>query len=177
MGTEGETTKRKIAEDVLKLFSKAVDEAADGIQIVDLDGYITYSNKAVERIYGFSHEEYEGKHVNEMNADPEIASRVILPTIKKEGRWAGELIVKHKDGYELPVWLSASMVKDKKGEPIAVVGIISDITEHKRAEEELKLSKEFVETILDSMDDAISIIDVRDFKIVGANRVFKTFMT
>lgn len=42
----------------------------------------------------------------------------------------------------------------------------------KRAEEDLKNSKQFLETVLNSVGDAISIIDVTDFTIVGANRSF-----
>ncbi len=42
----------------------------------------------------------------------------------------------------------------------------------KQAEVELKRSKEFVETILNSMHDSISLIDVHDFRIVGVNRTF-----
>ncbi len=129
---------RKQMEETLMLFSEAVKNAPDGVQIADLSGHIIYSNKATEEIYGFSPEEFRGKHVNEMNADPEIASKVIIPTIKESGRWVGELIVKHKDGRTFPVWLNASMVKNSKGKPIAMMGIIHDITERKRAEEAVK---------------------------------------
>ncbi len=118
----------------LRKLSTAVEEAPDGIQITDLDGYIIYSNKAVENIYGFSPDEFKGKHVNVMNMDPEFASNVIIPGIKETGRWVGELMVKHKDGREFPIWLNASMVKNSKGEPIAMVGIIRDITDLKEKE-------------------------------------------
>ena len=131
-------TERKLVDERLKLFSEAVENAPDGVQIVDLDGKIIYSNKAVEEIYGFSHEELKGKHVNEMNVEPEFAGNVIFPSIKETGRWAGELMVKHKDGRAFPVLLTASMVKNNKGEPIAMVGIIRDITEPKRIEESIK---------------------------------------
>ncbi|MBI2267817.1 MAG: PAS domain S-box protein, partial [Armatimonadetes bacterium] len=85
-------------EDRLRLFSTAVEEAPDGIQITDLNGFVLYSNKAVKRIYGFSPEELQGKHVNEMNADPDFASQVIIPAIRATGKWAGDLLVKHKSG-------------------------------------------------------------------------------
>ncbi len=65
IGTQGiarDITERKRVEESLKLFSEAVEGAPDGVQIVDLDGYITYSNRAVEEIYGFSHRELMGKH-------------------------------------------------------------------------------------------------------------------
>ncbi len=118
----------------LRKLSAAVEEAPDGIRITDLDGYIIYSNKATEKILGFSPEELKGKHVSELNVDPDFGSRVIIPSIKDTGRWTGELMQKRKDGKEIPVWLSASMVKDSKGEPIAMVGIIRDITDLKEKE-------------------------------------------
>ena len=131
-------TDRKKSEERLKLFSAAVEEALDAIQIVGLDGRIIYSNKAVEKIYGFTPEEYSGRNVNEMNADPEFAGKVILPAIKKEGYWAGELDVKHKDGRVFPIWLSTSLVKDLEGKPIAMLGVIRDMTERKKSEKDLK---------------------------------------
>ncbi len=135
---QAEIAERKRAERRLRLLCEAVEEAPDGIQIVDLDGRIIFSNKAVEAIYGFSSDEFKGKHVNEINVDPEFASKVIIPSIKETERWVGEIMVKHKDGRTFPIWLNASMIKDKKGKPLAMVGIIQDITERRRAEEALK---------------------------------------
>ncbi len=132
---QAEITERRNVEKKLKLLSVAVENAPDCVQIVDLDGYIIYSSRAAEDIYGFSREELIGRHVNEMNADPEFAGRVILPIIKETGRWVGELMVKHKNGRLFPIWLNASIVKDSKGEPIAMVGINRDITEHRKMEE------------------------------------------
>ncbi len=131
-------TDRKRAEGALKLFSEAVENAPDGVQITDMEGHIIYSNKSVEEIYGFSPEELKGKHVNEMNSDPEFASKMILPAIKETGRWFGELMVRHKNGKIFPILLTTSIVKNGKGEPIAMVGIIHDITKRKQAEEEIR---------------------------------------
>lgn len=48
------------------LLMRAVEYAPDGIQIIDIDGYIIYFNKAMQRIYGLSPQEYKGKHVRSM---------------------------------------------------------------------------------------------------------------
>jgi PAS domain S-box-containing protein len=50
--------------------------------------------------------------------------------------------------------------------------IIHDITERKKAEDLLIKSKEFNETVINSMNDAISVIDVNNFRIIDANSVF-----
>jgi two-component system NtrC family sensor kinase len=122
----------------LRKLSTAVEEAPDGIRITDPDGYIIYSNKATEEIVGFSPEELKGKHINELMVVPEFASNVIIPSIKDTGSWVGELIVRHKDGREIPISLNTSIVRNAKDMPIAMVGIFRDITDQKE-KENLKL--------------------------------------
>ncbi len=128
-------TVRKEEEQKLKLFSEAVEAANEGVQIIDLNGNIIFSNRAAEAIYGYSSYELKGKNFTEMNADPEFAGSAILQNLKENYEWTGELMMKHKDSRIFPVWLSISMIKDNEDEPLAFVGIISDLTERKRVEE------------------------------------------
>ncbi|CAG0982476.1 two-component system, NtrC family, sensor histidine kinase AtoS [Methanosarcinales archaeon] len=115
----------------LRKLSTAVEEAPDGIQITDMNGLIIYSNKAMEKIFGVSPDEFKGKHFEEIIADQEFGSKVIIPGIKDSGNWVGEVMVKHKDKQTFPILLNAYMVKDIKGEQIAMVGIIKDISMQK----------------------------------------------
>ncbi|MGE5173280.1 MAG: PAS domain S-box protein [Betaproteobacteria bacterium] len=142
-------TERKEAEEQLKLFSAAIEEAMDGIQIVDLDGRVVYSNKAVKEIYGFTSEELLGKNVNEMNADHEFADRVIIPSLLELGRWQGELMVLHKNGTSFPIWLATAIVRNAEGNPIAMIGIIRDVTKQKQAEGVLKQHQEQLMNLVD----------------------------
>ncbi len=161
LGAQGiarDITLRKRAEDTLKLYSKAIEEAMDGVQIVDLDGYIVYSNKAIYELYGYTNEELAGKHVNEMNVDKDFARDVIIPSITEKGRWNGEVRVYHKNGREFLILLSASIVTDDNGRPMAMIGIIRDITELKKAEEELKNHREHL----------LELVDERTFELKTA---------
>ncbi len=126
---------RKRTENVLRMFAMALEEAPDGVQILGLDGHIIYSNKTVEKIYGYSPDELKGKHVNDMNVDPKFASNVIIPILQNSGHWVGELSVKHKTGREFPIILNSSIVKDTQGRPTAMVGIIRDLTKQKEIEQ------------------------------------------
>lgn len=155
----------------LRLLSTAVEEAPDGIQMVGLDGRIVYSNKAVERIYGFTPDEFTGMDVNELNLDPEIASREIIPAVNSTGRWAGEIMVKRKDGRPVPILLTASMVRDGAGKPVAMVGIIRDITERKRALEDLRYQKLLLECLAEASPDGI-LVSSDDGRMLTFNQRF-----
>jgi PAS domain S-box-containing protein len=122
----------------LRLLSSALAAAPDGIQIADLEGRIAYSNQAVQTIYGFSPAELHGHNVNEMNADPSFATREILPALQRDGCWAGELEVRHKSGRTFPIWLKTSIFLDRRGTPTAAIGVIRDLSERRRAEQELR---------------------------------------
>jgi two-component system, cell cycle sensor histidine kinase and response regulator CckA len=131
-------TEYRSSEKKLRMFSVAIEEAVDGIQIVDLDGNIVYSNKAAGLIYGYSPEELVGRHIREMSADREFAMRIVIPKARETGRWSGELMALHKDGRTFPVWLSTSVVKSENGRPTAMITSLQDMTERKQAEETMK---------------------------------------
>jgi len=128
---------RKRTEQDLKLYSEAMEMAPDGFLLVDFDGRMIYSNRAFEKMFGFLREELKGKNVNELNLDSEFATKVILPAIREREKWEGDLMVKHKAGQVFPVWLNASMVRNSFNEPVAMVGVIKDISDLKRAQKEL----------------------------------------
>lgn len=162
-------TKIKGAEERLLLLEKVIDKAPDGIQIVDLEGHVIYSNRAVKEIYGFTPEEFRGRHVNDLNEDPSFAVKVILPALRREGRWEGEVTVKHKDGHTLPILLNTSFVTDSDGTPLAMVGTIKDLTERKKVEEDLRRSEEIYRTVIENTGTAILIVE-EDLTISFANQ-------
>lgn len=127
----------------LRKLSTAVEEAPDGIQITDVNGLIIYSNKAIEKIFGFSPDEFKGKRFIGINVDQDFVTKEIIPRIKETGHWVGELMARHKDGRSFPIWLNAYTVKDSKGEIIAMVGIIRDISMQKEME---YLHKQFLQS-------------------------------
>lgn len=174
VGISRDITGRKEVEEKLRLFMEGVESAPDGVQIVSLDGVIGYSNKAIQEIYGYAPEELAGRHVSCMNVDPAMAETVILPSIREAGRWTGEIMARHKDGREFPVWLSASLVLDADGRPIAMVGIIRDVTDLKRADEELRRHRERLEELVhERTSELIRANELLRLEIAGREEVEK----
>lgn len=168
LGAVLDVTSREEVQNRLKLFSAAIEEAAEGVQLVDLDGKIIYSNRAVEKIYGFTPDEFLGRHVNELNVDPEFAGKHILPAIMESGHWAGELEVRHKDGHQFPVALATSMVFGDENKPLAMVGVIRDITEQRLYQEKLEVREAQYRAMFESQSDAVMIFS-RDCQIADVN--------
>lgn len=130
-------TARKRAEEEMRLFSNAVAGAIDAIAITDIAGIITYTNSAMEEIYGYEKGEMLGKSVVSLNENPEMANE-IMSTMIKTGSWNGEIESIKKNKETFLAFLSLSTVRDEKGNPIAMMGALRDITERKQAEEKLK---------------------------------------
>jgi PAS domain S-box-containing protein len=148
LGTFRDITERKKVMERLRLFSEALQEAPDAIQIVGLDGRVKFCNKSSEDIYGYSKEELTGRHISELDADPEFAESTAIPLLMKTGRWAGEIMGKNKDGRMFPVDLSISIIRDNAGEPMALVGAARDITMRKEVEKKIADSLREKEVLL-----------------------------
>jgi PAS domain S-box-containing protein len=132
-------TERKKAEEVQGRLAAIVESAEDAIIGKDLNGIIQTWNLGAENIFGYKAEEVIGKPVS-LLVPPGQTDEVpaILARIKQ-----GELIENfetvrmRKDGTIIPVSLTFSAIKDTAGRVIGASKIAHDITERKKAEEEI----------------------------------------
>ncbi len=154
-------TERKRAEEEIKVLSHAVDGAIDSIAITDLKGIITYANSAMEETYGYKKGEMLGELVASLNANPETANE-IMSTMIKIGSWHGEIEALKKNKETFPALLSLSTVRDEKDNPIAMMGALRDITEHKQTEARLELRLGFQNVISTISSRFVGISDLDD---------------
>jgi PAS domain S-box-containing protein len=150
-----------------------IADLIDTLIVISPDGRIKTVNRAVLDLLGYKEQELIGRDVGIIFAEEKIFKEIIFQRLIKEGSLRNyELSYKAKDNSLTPMLFSGSVMRDKDGRMLGIVAVAKDITERKKAEETLKRSYEFFRVVLDSMNDAISIIDVNNFKIVGCNAVF-----
>jgi len=82
-------------------------------------------------------------------------------------------IIRQDNGEERVVHAKGIVSFDIKGKPYKVLGTAQDITEKKRAEYEIQNSKNFLETIFESIPSPFYVIDVKDYSIAMANSFAK----
>ena len=155
-----EVEERKKAEEQLVKLNKAVENMRLGVTITDLEGKILYSNPAEVQMHGFQANEVIGQDVG-IFAPPELRHPMTPEQIQKWNGSVRESVNIRKDGSTFPVWLISDMVKDHEGKPVAVVTSCEDITERKRAEQELKQHRDHLEELVKERTAELSEANAR----------------
>lgn len=125
-----------------------IDSSLDMIVATDIDYKINDFNSAAEATFGYTREEVIGEHLSILFSDEQEMKKVIQ-RITENGSLANEIINRKKDGTFFISFLSASVLKNEKGEIVGAMGVSRDITALKKAEEELRLSEERHRAIYD----------------------------
>jgi PAS domain S-box-containing protein len=136
-----DVTDRRRVDDALKFQVNVLSQVSDAVVGIDNDHRIMYWNKAAERLYNLNPADVIGRPLNEaynykwINADDERAAQ---ESLKSDGVWHGENIHVKKNGEEIFILSSVSVLKDKSGAPVGMLAIMREITQRKRMEEALQ---------------------------------------
>lgn len=114
-------------------------ETHEGIIIADNHGKILRVNKAFSEITGYLSSEVMGRNPRFMKSGHHnhYFYRELWRQIKTSGKFEGEIWNRRKDGVVFPVWQTITAVKDQHEAVSHFVAIFSDITEKKKAENEI----------------------------------------
>ena len=124
---------RRVALEVLRSMSEAV-------AVIDLDFRFISVNPAFSRITGYSEEEVVGQDSRLLDSTQHSSDfyRRVRDILERTGHWAGEMWQKRKDSEEFLGWIEMSEVRDAQGQRSHFVAVVNDITDKKRAEQELR---------------------------------------
>ena len=131
---------RKQMEGQLHLSAKVFESSNEAILISDGKNRIISVNHRFEQITGYRAAEVLGSEAAILGADSENPSfyRNLHAILLEQGSWQGEASDRRKGGEIYPVWLSISLVRDKRGNPEYHIASFSDITERKQQEAQIE---------------------------------------
>ena len=155
-------TERKRAEEALEHFKSAVESSSDAVGMSTPKGHHWYQNKAFDERFG------------DIGTDPptsvfvnEEVGREVFATIMAGDEWTGEVEMRGRDGEILDILLRAYAIKDKDGTVSGIVGLHTDITERKRAEEALAESEEKYRVLIESSVQAVAVVQEGNIRYVN----------
>jgi PAS domain S-box-containing protein len=140
-----------------------VNHVVDGIISIDERGTVTTFNPAAERIFGYVADEIIGQNVKILMPEPyhgEHDGYIANYLQTGQARIIGtgrEVAGRRQDGSTFPMELAISVFR--LGERRYFTGIVRDITERKRAEEELRQAEERMRSVVNHVIDGIITID------------------
>jgi PAS domain S-box-containing protein len=135
-------TARKNAEKDLEILSFAAEKTPSGSLIRDNEGKVIWMNESAEHILGYTLSEMKGKAFGTTLLGDDSDMNVFNSAVDaaKENRtYEIELKVYKKDGTPIWVFISNSPFLNENGVVERQIGVIVDITERKKANEQLKM--------------------------------------
>ena len=157
-------TERKKRDEEVRLQGEIMTNMSEGVYLIRLeDLIIVYTNPRFEQMFGYDPGEMIGKYVVMVNAPtdktPEETKNEIVAILKDQGEWHGEVLNAKKDG--TPFWCYANVsLFDHPEHGKVIIAVHTDITERKKAEQELKESEKKYRLLFENANDGISILDL-----------------
>lgn len=138
-------TKRKQAEQQLRLHAQVFESSREGILITDANNDLVAVNRAFTEITGYAPDEVIGKNPRLLASGRHDKSfyDAMWRDILNQDHWQGEVFSRRKNGDIYPEWLSISLVRDQDGQIVQHIGILNDLSAHKTAEERIQFLSNF----------------------------------
>jgi|GEM_PF-935127 len=151
-------TERKRIESIIReseeKYRTLVEQASDGILIIDLRGTIQEVNNSMCRIAGYRQPEMLGRHISDFIPEGDQFQPQRLQDLIAGKPLLYERKLKCKDGRVMDVEINAKMAS-----PHTIIGFVRDITERYKAAEAIRLSEEKFRTLVEQASDGIFISD------------------
>ena len=165
-----EADRRRVAYEAETKYRSLFEGVPVGLYRATLSGQVLDANPAMFRLLGFpSRESLMAVNLRDVYADPK-SRRGILERLEREGEVHDlELSWRRYGGQTITVRKSARPVRDSSGRLLHYEGVVEDITERRRAREELQESNQFRQEIISGAGEGIVVYD-RELRYILWNR-------
>jgi PAS domain S-box-containing protein len=161
-----------------KRWTIVIDTLSQGIQENDLDGTITFSNRAHHRILGYPDGELVGRSIASLVVDPR--EKTNLPKLLKnlaanqptpEPYYSQNYT---RDGRIIDVRVDWNYQRDEMGRVVGFTSVISDVTDQMKMKSQLNEQVAFLQTLIDTLPHPIFYKDARG-RYLGCNQAFEAY--
>lgn len=141
VGTQIDTSQRKQTEEKLKLDAAVFANTSEGVIITDAKFHVLAVNRAFTDITGYPPREVLGRVPAFMRFQDKKGQSLLskfLTSLKRTGRWQGEILNQRKNGERYPQWTNIAQIKGARTPVSNYVFVFSDITDLKASQKRLE---------------------------------------
>lgn len=159
---------RKALRESEQKYRQLVENAHEGIGSIDSEGIITFVNPRMAEMLGYTVSEMSEKHASSfINIKLAEGMKKYLesPDETLKGPYDIEFI--KKDGEMIYTRIETSFIIDENGNKKGILALVADITERKKAEEEIKESEEKFREVFNNANDMIFLYHLTENMMPG----------
>jgi len=164
----------KFREEQERLQQQLLDTVGQAVIATTPDGTIFYWNRFAETLYGWSQREVAGKNVMEVTVPQAqtASAEAIMHQMTLGQSWSGEFLVRRKDGSTFPAFVTTTPLVDERGTVKAFVGVSSDISQRRQADDLLRHSEERFRSLMEQAPFSIQVFSP-DGRTIRVNRAWE----
>jgi diguanylate cyclase (GGDEF)-like protein/PAS domain S-box-containing protein len=132
-------TARRRSDEQLRLAATVYHASSEAMMVTDANNFIVATNPAFTALTGYSEREALGKNPRMLSSglQDKMFYQRMWQAIGQNGHWEGEIWNRKINGEVYVEWLSINRIRDDSSEVINYVALFSDVTEKKKAEEQV----------------------------------------
>ena len=167
-------TERKRAEEALResqgRYRRIADTAREGIWVIDTEAVTTFVNPSMAAMFGFSAKEMLGRSLFEfMDEEAQTDAKHFFERRRQGISEQHDFRFRRKDGSTIWTIVNTNPIVSAEGKIIGALGMVTDITERKQAEEALRASEEKYRRLFEELNDAAFLADADTGILLDAN--------
>ena len=165
------TEQKRLAQELAaqqEYFRVTLGSIGDGVIAADENGRVTFMNSTAEALTGWlagealGHPLAEVFHIiNEKTRQPVENPAGLVMRLGHIVGLANHTVLVHRDGTARPIADSAAPIRDVAGKAVGAVLVFRDVTKERQAEDAIAEQREWFETTLESIGDAVIATDVQ----------------
>ncbi len=164
--------KQHAQSEQLQLQALVLDQIPSQVAITDLNGMVTYLNRAGMERRSQNGDGFMGQHVSQYvdGLKGDATQQEIAAATLAHGSWKGTVVNPLADGSNRTYQLHTTLVRDESGSPVAMVGVAADITPRLQLEQALRQREQYTRALLDNFPFEVWLKDL-DGRYLMVNEV------
>jgi PAS domain S-box-containing protein len=158
-------------EQSLRTLSVALDQSPASVIVTNAAGEIEFVNRRFVEVTGYALEEVKGKNPRFLKSGltPALTYEQMWAALDSGNDWYGEFLNRKRNGELVLEEVHVSLVRDSAGRTTHYVSTHQNVTSRKLAEEQLRDSEQRYRILLNTVGDALFMVDQKSGRILDCN--------